>query len=85
MFCKSAAKSCEPLLWKEGGFLYDRKWIKKVDVILFLVDISKGFGKGDKFILDKFKEKDAVVFLLLNKIDLVKDKSVLYRNLPHRE
>ncbi len=62
------------------GTLMNKKaytYTEDVDVILFLVDISKGFGKGDKFILDKFKEKDAVVFLLLNKIDLVKDKSVL--------
>ena len=27
-----------------------------VDAILFLVDISKGFGKGDKFILDRIKD-----------------------------
>lgn len=62
------------------GTLMNKKaytYTEGVDVILFLVDISKGFGKGDRFILDKFKEKDAVVFLLLNKIDLVKDKSVL--------
>lgn len=62
------------------GTLMNKKaytYTEGVDVILFLVDISKGFGKGDKFILDKFREKDEVVFLLLNKIDLVKDKSVL--------
>ncbi len=62
------------------GTLMNKKaytYTEDVDVILFLVDISKGFGKGDKFILDKIKEKDAPVFLLLNKIDLVKDKSVL--------
>ena len=28
-----------------------------VDVILFLVDINKGFGTGDKFILDRIKDK----------------------------
>ena len=48
-----------------------------VDVILFLIDISKGFGKGDQFILDKIKNKDIPIFLLLNKIDLVKDKTTL--------
>ena len=48
-----------------------------VDVILFLVDISKGFGKGDQFILDKIKDSNIPVFLLLNKVDLVKDKSIL--------
>ena len=48
-----------------------------VDVILFLVDISKGFGKGDEFILNKIKNSEVPVFLLLNKIDLVKDKTKL--------
>ena len=48
-----------------------------VDVILFLIDISKGFGRGDQFILDKIKDKDIPIFLLLNKIDLVKNKEKL--------
>lgn len=48
-----------------------------VDILLFLIDISKGFGKGDQFILDKIKDKGIPIFLLLNKIDQVKDKSKL--------
>lgn len=48
-----------------------------VDVILFLVDIYKGFGKGDEFILEKIKHHGVPVFLLLNKVDQFKDKSVL--------
>lgn len=48
-----------------------------VDVILFLIDISKGFGRGDQFILDKIKDKDVPIFLLLNKIDQVKNKESL--------
>ena len=50
-----------------------------VDVILFLIDISKGFGKGDQFILNKIKDKDVPVFLLLNKIDQIKDKTILLK------
>lgn len=52
-----------------------------VDVILFLVDISKGFGRGDQFILDKIKDKDVPIFLLLNKIDLVKNKEKLLEDI----
>lgn len=52
-----------------------------VDVILFLVDIAKGFGKGDQFILDKLKTSDVPVFLLLNKIDLVKTKEKLLEDI----
>lgn len=52
-----------------------------VDIILFLVDISKGFGKGDEFILNKIKDSESKVFLLLNKIDLVKDKTKLLEDI----
>ena len=52
-----------------------------VDVILFLIDISKGFGRGDQFILDKIKDKNVPVFLLLNKIDLVKNKEKLLEDI----
>ena len=52
-----------------------------VDVILFLVDISKGFGKGDEFILNKIKDSEVPIFLLLNKIDLVKDKTKLLEDI----
>ena len=55
--------------------------IEGVDIILFLVDISKGFGRGDQFILNRIKEKDIPVFLLLNKIDLVKNKEKLLEDI----
>lgn len=48
-----------------------------VDVILFLIDATHGFGKGDQFILDKIKDSGSPIFLILNKIDQVKDKSKL--------
>lgn len=48
-----------------------------VDIILFLVDIEKGFGTGDKFVLNKIKEHDVSVFLLLNKVDKIKNKEIL--------
>lgn len=42
-----------------------------VDLILFIVDIEKGVGKGDKFILERLKEDNSKVILLLNKIDRI--------------
>lgn len=54
-----------------------------VDVILFLVDIYKGFGKGDDFILEKIKNHGVPVFLLLNKVDQFKDKTVLLEKINH--
>ncbi len=52
-----------------------------VDIILFLVDISKGFGKGDEFVLNRIKDKGVPVFLLLNKIDQVKNKEILLKEI----
>lgn len=52
-----------------------------VDIVLFLVDISKGFGKGDQFVLDRIKDKGVPVFLLLNKIDQVKNKEILLKEI----
>ncbi len=48
-----------------------------VDVILFLVDASKGIGKGDQFILQKLKASEVPVFLILNKIDQMKKEKIL--------
>ena len=52
-----------------------------VDIILFLVDIAKGFGKGDRFVLEKLKDKNIPVYLLLNKVDLVKNKETLLKQI----
>ena len=49
----------------------------------FLVDIYKGFGKGDEFILEKIKNHGVPVFLLLNKVDQFKDKTVLLEKINH--
>lgn len=42
---------------------------KDVDLILFIVDVASGIGKGDMFILDNLKGSDIPVILVLNKID----------------
>lgn len=48
-----------------------------VDLILFMVDIDKGLGKGDMFVLEKLKQENAKVILLLNKIDRMKKKDLI--------
>lgn len=48
-----------------------------INAIMFLIDSTKGFGKGDLFILNRIKDKGVPILLILNKIDLIKDKSVL--------
>ena len=46
------------------------------DVILFMIDATEKFGKGDKFVLDKIKEHDTNVFLILNKVDKIKKEKL---------
>lgn len=46
------------------------------DLVLFLVDIKSGFGPNDKKILDRLKQEEKKVILVLTKIDLIK-KDVL--------
>ncbi len=55
--------------------------VDSVDVILFLVDATEKFGKGDQFILNKIKDQEVPVFLLLNKVDLIKNKEVLLQKI----
>lgn len=51
--------------------------MEDVDVILFLLDVTQRFGNGDKFILEKLKNTNTPVILVLNKIDKIKYEELL--------
>src|SRR5471030_857312 len=51
--------------------------ILEVDVIGLVVDVMEPPGKGDRFVLDLVKNASAPVFLILNKIDLIKKSRLL--------
>jgi len=52
--------------------------IPNVDVILFLIDAtSEKIGKGDALILNKLKELNKKVILVINKMDLIKREKLL--------
>ena len=51
--------------------------IREVDVLGLVVDVTEPPGKGDRFVLDLLKHAEAPVFLILNKIDLVKKVRLL--------
>lgn len=51
--------------------------MKDVDALLFLVDASVSFGKGDQFIIETLKTTDVPVILVLNKIDKLNEKQIL--------
>lgn len=51
--------------------------IGQVDILGLVVDVSEPRGKGDQFVLDLVKRATVPVFLLLNKVDLVKKARLL--------
>ena len=51
--------------------------LEGIDLVLFMIDASASFGKGDEFILEKIKEENVNTFLILNKVDKIK-KDELY-------
>ncbi|MGE3176026.1 MAG: GTPase Era, partial [Vicinamibacterales bacterium] len=51
--------------------------IREVDVLGLVVDVTEPPGKGDQFVLDLVKRAEIPVFLVLNKIDLVKKSRLL--------
>lgn len=58
---------------KLGKFLNNEAYAAlETDIVLFLIDASTPFGKGDEFVLDKIKDTDSKVFLILNKVDKIK-------------
>ena len=62
------------------GTLMNKKaytMIDDVDIILFLIDVEKGYGKGDSFILERLKELNKPVILLMNKVDKIKKDKLL--------
>ena len=52
-----------------------------VNLILFLVDIKEGFGRGDEFILEKLKQEKRDVILILTKIDKIANKEILLKEI----
>lgn len=53
--------------------------INDVDIILFVVDASSEYGKGDQFIIDKLANVNKPVFLILNKIDKLSEDEIFLK------
>ncbi|MFC7393312.1 GTPase Era [Scopulibacillus cellulosilyticus] len=45
--------------------------LNEVDLVLFMIDVEQGYGRGDQYIIDLLKNAKTPVFLILNKIDKV--------------
>lgn len=49
--------------------------LKEVDAVLFVVDVTEKFGKGEQYIIEMLEKITTPVLLVLNKVDKLKDKS----------
>ncbi|MED4353506.1 GTPase Era [Schinkia azotoformans] len=58
---------------KLGDFMMKvaQNTLNEVDLILFMINAVEGFGKGDQFIIERLKQTNRPVFLVINKIDQV--------------
>lgn len=51
--------------------------LDEVDLVVFITDISEGYGGGDEYIIEMLKKIHTKVILVLNKTDLVHPDKVL--------
>jgi GTP-binding protein Era len=51
--------------------------LDEVDLVFFLVEATEPPGPGDRFVLERLKEREAPVILLINKVDLVQKPRLL--------
>ncbi|MBU5265892.1 GTPase Era [Virgibacillus proomii] len=51
--------------------------LNEVDVILFMINASEGYGKGDQYIIDLLQKVNRPVYLIINKIDLIHPDELL--------
>jgi GTP-binding protein Era len=71
------------------NFVYSS--LETADVVCLLVDATEKFGHGDEFVLETLRKVKTPVFLLINKVDVVRKDKVLpiidrYKDLfPFRE
>ena len=59
--------------------------IDDVDIVCFLVDGKSGFGKGDEYIINKLKETDKPVILVINKIDGLNKEKIMSLILKYKD
>ena len=72
---------------KLGSYLNKQAYYSStdVDVILFLIDASTEFGRGDEFVLNKIKETKKPIILVMNKIDKLTNEEILTKINEYKE
>lgn len=62
-----------------GQFMVDTalSTLNEVDIVLFMVNVSEKMGPGDKFIMERLKNIQTPVFLVMNQIDKIHPDELL--------
>ena len=55
------------------------KSLEGIDIILFMVEATSSFGRGDNFILKQIKGQDNRIIVVLNKVDRLDKKTLITR------
>jgi len=73
--------------YKLGNYLNRQAYysIDDVDIILFIVDASEKLGAGDKFVIERFKNINKPVILILNKIDKLNKDAILEKIAEYKD
>lgn len=51
--------------------------INEVDLVYYMVDVTRPLGGGERYIINILKEASVPIYLLLNKIDLVAEENIM--------
>lgn len=64
---------------KLGDFMMKvaQNTLKEVDLVLFMINAEEGYGRGDEFIIERLKNIQTPVFLVVNKIDQIHPDQLL--------
>lgn len=57
------------------SFVYSA--LETADVLCLLIDATEKFGHGDEFVIETLRKVTAPLFLLINKVDIVRKESIL--------
>jgi len=57
------------------SFVYSS--LETADLICLLIDATLNFGHGDEFVIETLKKVSTPVFLLINKVDIIKKEKIL--------
>lgn len=72
---------------KLGQYLNKQAYysIDDVDVIMMLTDVSEPLGAGDKYVIEKLKQVNKPVILILNKIDKILREKILTKIVEYKD